>query len=188
MFNSQQSLLRPISRMVLMIVLVFLMATTPVPSLKAGSIIEHQLASLREVKVEVLVGALQYEPPQGLDLGDLQRNALKVSIDALQSHGIRVNDSAKEHVIIAIRELRNLSTDTYSAMIVDVQLREPAALLRESSSCQEPPIRRITSWSDTSIITAQAGVEEEGLREAIATSVLELAQKALQARSRGESE
>lgn len=155
-------------------------------SLGSGTLIQEHLASIQEVRLEIALGGIQFEPVPGVKVADFEKDARDRAALPLGRCGIDLVDSAPQILLLTLRTSRSALPSGLVALAVRAELREPAQLARrwasDSSSSSKLMVTTWRSW-----FTEIAGEEESAneLLSSIVQAASEFAQAVGEAQATG---
>ncbi len=146
----------------------------------AGSLVEQQLAGIRHLRVEVL--APRYEPLPGLPPEDLEESLEERVREILEQHDLRSVESSQQELVLEVRGARSATKDKTMALLVILELREPAVLTREWASGSDEHLI-VTSWREVLLGATSSDKTVEEVFELVNLATTRFAEEVKQARS-----
>ena len=147
----------------------------------AGSLIEQQLANIRDLHVEVLVP--RYQPLPGPPPERLEASLRERVTKIVEKHDLRSIDASQQELVLEIQLAMSVTNDKPIALLVLLELREPAVLTREwePESAEE---LTVTSWREVLLVVTSSEDLLERLFELVDLGATRFAEEVQQARSR----
>jgi len=157
---------------------------------EAGAPILEHLATVSKVQIVFSTGGLQYDPPPGVDLADLDRRVRASASSALERENLKAVESAPQKLVISIRYRRDHNLpESQHAFYLLIEFVEKAVLDRRWSGCSPPSRCKeekavwVTSWSESSLTLTPEHLASERILDGVDIGVTEFAQTIVEARS-----
>lgn len=149
------------------------------PGAPAGSLVEQQLATIRHVHLDVL--APRYEPLPGIPPEQLEQTLKERVAKILEQHTITVG-TAQQELVLEIQVATSLTKDKPIALMVLLELQEPALLTREWAPGSNEEVV-VTTWRKVWLCVASPDDVIEELFELVDLGTTHFAEGVRQARS-----
>lgn len=151
-----------------------------IQSVEGGSAIQEQLSTLHEVRLSVRVQ--KFEPIPGFDVAGLEEQLSESAKRILASHGIGVSDAAEESLYVWLNHTRDHERRELFALVVRVQLSEPATLVRAWSQSDFRE-RHVISWNSWDVVIVNVNEAEQEALDLVSGEVGKFGSKTVQARN-----
>jgi hypothetical protein len=150
----------------------------------AGSLVEEQLSTLKEITVTIVVP--RFEPIPGLTPDALQKMLRSRAVSIVTKYDLEVSESSHQDLVITVDATYQRAGGEQGILVLLVlsELREPGVLIRKRGKGSRRELF-VASWREARIVLASSDNVIEKLVESVDIEVTEFAQKTIQARQNG---
>lgn len=145
----------------------------------ASTLVEEQLSALQEVSLRAVVP--RYEPLSNDEPEELEKKIKNCMKRSIKPAKLEIVDSSEQRLVATISYENIQAEGDQIAILIELELRESAFLLREFSK-SEGPRRFVSSWRHSEIVISTKSKAHQDILENVESATNRFAQSLIAAK------